>query len=116
MVHVDAVFNCITRLTRIDCKLVDYNLSATSGGMNAQGKVDVDVMYKGRKYHGRGLSTDVIESSALALVNACNAIYRAQIIELEKAASHNGMPADPDSQGAIAAMEAKAASLVRGQI
>ena len=113
---VDAVFNCITRLTRIDCKLVDYNLSATSGGMNAQGKVDVDVMYKGRKYHGRGLSTDVIESSALALVNACNAIYRAQIIELEKAASHNGMPADPDSQGAIAAMEAKAASLVRGQI
>ena len=113
---VDAVFNCITRLTRIDCKLVDYNLSATSGGMNAQGKVDVDVMYKGRKYHGRGLSTDVIESSALALVNACNAIYRAQIIELEKAASHNGMPADPDSQEAIAAMEAKAASLVRGQI
>ena len=81
---VDAVFNCITRLTKIDCKLVDYNLSATSEGMNAQGQVDVVVLYKGRKYYGRGLSTDVIESSALALVHACNSIYRAQIIAKEK--------------------------------
>ncbi len=113
---VDAVFNCITRLTKIDCKLVDYNLAATSEGMNAQGQVDVNVLYKGRKYHGRGLSTDVIESSAMALVNACNAIYRAQIIELEKEASGGHCPADPDSEEAIAAMEAKAASLVRGQI
>lgn len=113
---VDAVFNCITRLTKIDCKLVDYNLAATSEGMNAQGQVDVNVLYNGRKYHGRGLSTDVIESSAMALVNACNAIYRAQIIEMEKEASGGGIPADPDSEEAIAAMEAKAASLVRGQV
>ncbi len=81
---VDAVFNCITRLTGIDCELVDYNLSATSEGMNAQGQVDVVVLYRGRKYYGKGLSTDVIESSALALINACNSIYRAQIIEQEK--------------------------------
>ena len=81
---VDAVFNCIKRLTNIECKLLDYNLSATSEGMNAQGQVDVVVLYNGRKYYGRGLSTDVIESSALAFVHACNSIYRAQIIEKEK--------------------------------
>ena len=71
-------------LTNIECKLLDYNLSATSEGMNAQGQVDVVVLYNGRKYYGRGLSTDVIESSALAFVHACNSIYRAQIIEKEK--------------------------------
>ena len=81
---VDAVFNCIKRLTNIECKLLDYNLSATSEGMNAQGQVDVVVLYNGRKYYGRGLSTDLIESSALAFVHACNSIYRAQIIEKEK--------------------------------
>ena len=52
--------------------------------MNAQGQVDVDVLYNGRQYHGKGLSTDVIEASALALIHACNSIYRAQIIEKEK--------------------------------
>ena len=83
---VDAVFNCITRLTKIDCKLISYELSATTEGMNAQGQVDVDVLYHDRKYHGKGLSTDVIESSALAFVHACNSIYRAQIVENKKEA------------------------------
>ncbi|MBU3844297.1 MAG: 2-isopropylmalate synthase [Candidatus Anaerobiospirillum pullicola] len=86
---VDAVFNCITRLTKIDCKLVAYELSATTEGMNAQGQVDVDVLYHDRKYHGKGLSTDVIESSALALVHACNSIYRAQIVENKKEAGEH---------------------------
>lgn len=91
---VDAVFNCIARLTKIDCKLVDYNLSATSEGMNAQGRVDVDVLYHDRKYHGKGLSTDVIESSALALVHACNSIYRAQIVEHKKEAEEKAHEAN----------------------
>ena len=81
---VDAVFNCITRLTGIRCELTKYNITAKGSGMNAQGQVDVDVLYNGRQYHGKGLSTDVIEASALALIHACNSIYRAQIIEKEK--------------------------------
>ena len=81
---VDAVFNCITRLTGIRCELTKYNITAKGSGMNAQGQVDVDVLYHGRQYHGKGLSTDVIEASALALIHACNSIYRAQIIEQEK--------------------------------
>ncbi|MBO8415123.1 MAG: 2-isopropylmalate synthase [Proteobacteria bacterium] len=81
---VDAVFNCITRLTGIRCELINYVITAKGAGMNAQGQVDVDVKYNDRKYHGKGLSTDVIEASALALIHACNSIYRAQIIEQEK--------------------------------
>lgn len=81
---VDAVYNCITKLTGIRCELTNYVITSKGSGMNAQGQVDVDVKYKGRQYHGKGLSTDVIESSALALLNACNSIYRAQLIEKEK--------------------------------
>ena len=33
--------------------------------------------HEGRKFHGVGLATDIVESSALALVHAINAIYRA---------------------------------------
>ncbi len=81
---VDAVFNCITKLTGLRCELTNYTIGAKGSGMNAQGQVDVDVMYNNRQYHGKGLSTDVIEASALALISACNAIYRTQLIENQK--------------------------------
>ena len=57
--------------------------------MNAQGQVDVDVIYNNRHYHGKGLSTDIIEASALSLISACNSIYRAQLIEEEKHEKEN---------------------------
>ena len=81
---VDAVFNCIVRLTGIKLKLDSFVISAKGSGMNAQGQVDVDVVSEDRHFHGKGLSTDVIEASALALISACNSIYRAQIIKEEK--------------------------------
>ena len=86
---VDAVFNCICRLTGFKIKLDNFVIAAKGSGMNAQGQVDVDVIYEDRHYHGKGLSTDVIESSALALISACNSIYRAQIIENEKQEKEN---------------------------
>lgn len=85
---VDAVYNCITKLTGIRYELVSYTIGAKGSGMNAQGQVDVDLKYKNRLYHGKGLSTDVIESSALALISACNSIYRTQLIESQK--DHKG--------------------------
>ena len=57
--------------------------------MNAQGQVDVDLVYEDRHYHGKALSTDVIEASALALISACNSIYRARIIQEEKQEKEN---------------------------
>ena len=81
---VDAVFNCITRLTGYDAELTKFQITAKGAGMNAQGQVDVAVKYEGRTYYGKGLSTDVVESAALALIQAMNGIFRAQIIEKEK--------------------------------
>lgn len=78
---VEAVFNCITRLTKIECLLKNYNISAKGSGVDAQGQVDVDVEFQGRKFHGKGLSTDVIEASAGAFVSVFNAIHRYLIIK-----------------------------------
>ena len=52
--------------------------------MDALGQVNVNVDYEGRIFHGMGLSTDVIESSALALIDACNSIERAREIEKKR--------------------------------
>lgn len=46
--------------------------------IDALAQVNVNVDYEGRIFHGMGLSTDVIEASALTLIHACNNIERAR--------------------------------------
>lgn len=83
---VDAVYNCISRLTGVRCKLTSFEITANGSGMDALGQVDVTVEHEGRIFHGMGLSTDVIESAANALINAINNIERAKrISEMRKA-------------------------------
>ncbi|MEH8056461.1 2-isopropylmalate synthase [Gallibacterium anatis] len=75
---VDAVYNCILRITGMDLTMISYQLSAKGEGKDALGQVDIVVDYKGRKFHGVGLATDIIEASALALIHAINAIKLAK--------------------------------------
>ena len=49
---VDAVYNCITRLTGIRCELTSFTISANGAGMDALGQVDVNVRHEGRIFHG----------------------------------------------------------------
>lgn len=82
---VDATYNAILSLTGMDIRMSHYNLTAKGEGAEALGQVDIVVEYQGRKFHGVGLATDIIESSALALIHAINAIYRSQkVSELKK--------------------------------
>lgn len=81
---VDALYNCITRLTGVKCKLTSYDITANGAGMDALGQVDVTVDYEGRIFHGMGLSTDVIEASALALIHAINNIERSKSINQKR--------------------------------
>ena len=74
---VDAVYNAILNLTGLEIKMSHYNLTAKGEGAEALGQVDIVIEHEGRKFHGVGLATDIVESSALALVHAINAIYRA---------------------------------------
>ena len=80
---VDAVYQAINRITAFDTELVKYQLSAKGHGKNALGQVDIVINYNDRKFHGVGLATDIVESSAKAMINALNNIWRAKQVEQE---------------------------------
>ncbi len=80
---VDAVYQAINRITQYDIELVKYQLGAKGQGKNALGQVDIVVAHNGRRFHGIGLATDIVESSAQAMVNVLNNIWRAGEVEKE---------------------------------
>ncbi len=69
---IDAAFTCILKLTGVDATLKNYDLRAVTGGRDALGEVHLELQAGTRRYKGRGQSTDVIEASALAFLNALN--------------------------------------------
>jgi 2-isopropylmalate synthase len=69
---VDAIYSAIQRLTGVRVSLSDYRIRAVSRGKEAQGEVWVELEHNDRKIRGRGLSTDILEASALAYLAAIN--------------------------------------------
>jgi len=71
---VDAAYSAIQRITGVTLKLTDYQLRAITSGRDAQGEVTIEVTHDGMKIRGRSYSTDIIEASANAFVNAVNKV------------------------------------------
>lgn len=69
---VDACFKAIDKITRIKAKLISYKLEAITIGKDAQGMVRVEIEVKGRNVSGRGASTDILEASVKAYLDALN--------------------------------------------
>lgn len=69
---VDAAFKAIEQAVGFPVGLKDYQLKAVTAGEDALGEATVWIEQDGRIFNGRGLSTDVIEASAKAYVNAIN--------------------------------------------
>ena len=70
---VDAALKAIDRLTNTRGKLMDYSLRAVSQGKDALGEVTLKVDFgDGELVTGKGASTDIIEASARAYLNAVN--------------------------------------------
>ncbi len=69
---VDAIFNAIDRALGISVRLLEYIVQAVTPGRQAIGEVSVSLEIDGRKFIGRGASTDILEASAKAYVNALN--------------------------------------------
>jgi 2-isopropylmalate synthase len=69
---VDAVFKAIVSLTATKSELLQYQVKAITGGMDAQGEVTVTVAEDGRRVIGHGAHTDIIVASGLAYVHALN--------------------------------------------
>ena len=69
-----AAFKAVDLITGLDVTLDDFSLNAVTEGEDAMGEAVVKLICEGEQYTGRGLSTDVIESSILAYLNGINKI------------------------------------------
>ncbi len=69
---VDAIYSAIQRLTGVKASLADYRIRAITKGKEALGEVQIELDHEGRRIRGRGLSTDILEASALAYLAAIN--------------------------------------------
>ncbi len=69
---VDAAFKCLERLMGVSAKLQDYNVRSVSQGKDALGEVAVAIEVNEKTFHGKGVSTDIIEASAQAYLQALN--------------------------------------------
>ncbi len=71
---VDASFRAIDSITGLNTQLVDYNIEAVSEGKDAIGSVRITVSSEGKEVMGSGISTDIVEASIKAYVDAMNRI------------------------------------------
>ena len=69
---VDACFKAIDKVVRIGGKLLDYQVKSVTSGKDALGEVSVKIGSKVGVVSGRGASTDIIEASIKAYINAVN--------------------------------------------
>ncbi|MDD5622655.1 MAG: 2-isopropylmalate synthase [Actinomycetota bacterium] len=71
---VDASFKAIDKITKINAKLMEYKIEAVSGGKDALGSVRVVISMNGTEVMGSGISTDIVEASIKAYIDAMNRI------------------------------------------
>ena len=71
---VDACFKAIERAVGLKTSLESYRVRSVTAGKAAQGEVIVRLRHQDQRYTGRGVSTDIIEASLKAYLNALNEI------------------------------------------
>ncbi|NQS88485.1 hypothetical protein HQ584_01665 [Patescibacteria group bacterium] len=69
---IDAAYRAIDKVCGLNLTLVDYSIQSLTKGKDALGEVRVKVKGKDTLVSGRGASTDIIEASAKAYLNAIN--------------------------------------------
>jgi len=73
---IDAACSAIALATGVSGTVLDFKVSSVTSGRDALGDVVIQLEANGRKASGRGVSTDVVEASARAYLNAVNKIVR----------------------------------------
>jgi 2-isopropylmalate synthase len=73
---VNAVYEAIDKIIGMSGILVDYTVRSITRGKDAVGEVFVHVEFDGVSYTGKAASTDIVDASARAYLNAVNkALY-----------------------------------------
>ncbi|MCK5081272.1 MAG: 2-isopropylmalate synthase, partial [Candidatus Omnitrophica bacterium] len=71
---VDACYKAIEGITKIKGELLDYAIHSVTRGKDAIGEVTVKVKMKDKSVIAHGASTDIIEASVKAYINATNKV------------------------------------------
>jgi len=87
---VDALYRAVDRAVGLSPKLIMYTVDTVSEGKDARAEITVTVEFKGKRFHGHYGSTDVIEASLVAYLNAINRIISSGITETEETFYVNG--------------------------
>ncbi len=75
---INAAFKAIERTVGFELELQDYSLKGVTEGADALGEATVRVAKDNRIYIGRGVSTDIMEASVKAYINAINRVVSEQ--------------------------------------
>ena len=75
---VNAIVNAIRTIIDEELRLEEFQVNAVSGGSDAQGRALVRATIGASRYQGTGVSTDIVEASAQALVSIMNRHHQHQ--------------------------------------
>lgn len=75
---IDAVFWATEKITGVKLVCKDFQVKSATIGRDAQGEATLEVEHKGQTFRGRGVSTDSVEATVKALLNAVNRIVASQ--------------------------------------
>jgi 2-isopropylmalate synthase len=73
---IDASYKAIDKIIRKKLRLKEFLVQAVTEGIDATGKVNVEIDYKGRNYYGEGEGGDIVVASAKAYLDAINKITK----------------------------------------
>lgn len=82
---VDAVYRAIDRAVQMEVELEDYAIQSVSQGKDALGEVHVVLAQGDESVQGRGVSTDILEASAKAYIDALNRLVVKRQADTESA-------------------------------
>lgn len=82
---VDAAFKAIIQaLGHEELTIVDFKLDSKGEGADALAQVSLVAQYKGRRFNGIGLATDIVEAGVKSLIFVLNNTHLADQIDQQK--------------------------------
>ncbi|MEL7336506.1 MAG: 2-isopropylmalate synthase, partial [Planctomycetota bacterium] len=71
---IDAAFFAVEQITGVPVICKDFRVRSATLGRDAQGEVNVIVEHNGQTHRGAGFSTDTVQATIMAMLNAVNRI------------------------------------------
>jgi 2-isopropylmalate synthase len=75
---IEAIYRAIDQITGVVGRLLDFSVRSVSRGKDAVGEVFVHVDFEGQSFSGKAASSDLIDASARAYLNAVNKTVHAR--------------------------------------